>query len=146
MAVFHSFLWLSSIPVWCVCVSDIILLSIHLFIDRLLIVFHWDSGTSSQFNWVQLFSHVWLFAAPWTAVRYSSPSLTNSRSLLKLTLIESVMSSNHLILCCPLLPPSIFPSIRVSFKWLSSSPQAAKVLEFQLQHQSFQQTFRTDFL
>ena len=51
---------------------------------------------------------------PWTAARQTSLSITNSRSLLKLTSIESVMPSKHLILCCPLLLlPSIFPSIRV---------------------------------
>ena len=51
---------------------------------------------------------------PWTAACQASLSITNSRSLLKLTSFESVMSSNHLILCRPLLlPPSIFPSIRV---------------------------------
>ena len=50
---------------------------------------------------------------PWTAVRQVSLSITNSRSLLKLTSIESVMPSNHLILCRPLLLPSIFHSIRV---------------------------------
>ena len=51
---------------------------------------------------------------PWTAARQASLSITSSRSLLKLTSIESVMPSNHLILCHPLLlPPSIFPSIRV---------------------------------
>ena len=51
---------------------------------------------------------------PWTAACQASPSITNSRSLLKLMSIESVMPSNHLILCRPLLlPPSIFPSIRV---------------------------------
>ena len=62
----------------------------------------------------------------------------HSWSLLKLTSIESVMPSNHLILCRPLLLlPSIFPSIRV-FSNVSSSHQVAKVLEFQLQHQSFQ--------
>ena len=49
---------------------------------------------------------------PWTAARQASLSITSSRSLLKLMSIESVMPSNHLILCCPLLPPSIFPSIR----------------------------------
>jgi len=50
----------------------------------------------------------------------------------------SWMPSNHLILCCHLfLPPSIFPSVRVFFKWVSSLHQVAKVLEFQLQHQSF---------
>ena len=49
----------------------------------------------------------------WTAARQASLSITNSRSLLKLMSIKSVMPSNYLILCCPLLPPSIFPSIRV---------------------------------
>ena len=63
---------------------------------------------------VQLLSCVSLFATPWTAACQASPSITNSRSLLKLMAIESVMPSNHLILCCPLLlPPSIFPSNRV---------------------------------
>ena len=63
---------------------------------------------------VQLLSHVWLFATPWTAVHQASLSITNSRSLLKLMSIELVIPSNHLILCCPLLLlPSVFPSIRV---------------------------------
>ena len=63
---------------------------------------------------LQLFSHVWLFATPWTAARHASLSLTISRSLLKLMSIEAVMPSNHLILCRPLLIlPSVFPSIRV---------------------------------
>ena len=62
---------------------------------------------------VQLFSHVQLFATPWTAARQAPLSITNSRSLLKLTSIESVMPSKHLILCRSLLLPSIFPSIRV---------------------------------
>ena len=63
---------------------------------------------------VQSFSRVRLFATPWTAAHQASLSITNSRSLLKLMSIESVMPSNHLILCCPLLlSPSIFPSIRV---------------------------------
>ena len=63
---------------------------------------------------VQSLSHVRLFATPWTAACQASLSITNSQSLLKLMSIESVMPSNHLILCCPLLLlPSIFPSIRV---------------------------------
>ena len=63
---------------------------------------------------VQLLSRVRLFATPWIAARQASLSITNSRSLPKLTSIESVMPSNHLILCRPLLfPPSVFPSIRV---------------------------------
>ena len=66
------------------------------------------------FSSVQSLSHVQFFAAPWTAARQASLSITNSQSLLKLMSIESVMPSNHLILCHPLLLlPSIFPSIRV---------------------------------
>ena len=62
---------------------------------------------------VQLLSHVWLFATPWTVARQASLSITNFRSMLKLTFIESVMPPNYLILFRPLLLPSIFPSIRV---------------------------------
>ena len=63
---------------------------------------------------VQSLSRVRLFSTPWTAARQASLSVTNSRSLLKLMSIESVMPSSHLILCRPfVLPPSIFPSIRV---------------------------------
>ena len=63
---------------------------------------------------VQSLSHVQLFATPWTAAHQASLSITSSWSLLKLMSIESVMPSNHLILCHPLhLPPLIFPSIRV---------------------------------
>ena len=69
---------------------------------------------SSIFSSVQSLSHVWLFATPWTAARQASLSITNSQSLLKLMSIESVMPSNHLTLCHPLLLlPSIFPSIGV---------------------------------
>ena len=67
-----------------------------------------------QLSSAQLLSHVQLFATPWTAAHQTSLSFTNSQSLLKLMSIESVMPSNHLILCCPLLHlPSIFSSIRV---------------------------------
>ena len=67
-----------------------------------------------QFSSVQSLSHVRLFVTSWTAARQASLSITNSRSLFKLMSVESVMPSNHLILCRPLLlPPSIFPSIRV---------------------------------
>ena len=63
---------------------------------------------------IQSLSHVQLFVIPWTAACQVSLSITNSQSLLKLMSIESVMPSNHLILCHPLLLlPSIFPSIRV---------------------------------
>ena len=63
-----------------------------------------------MFNSVQLFSHARLFATPWTAAHQASLSFTNSRSLLKPMSIKSVVPSNHLILCCPLLLlPSVFP-------------------------------------
>ena len=63
---------------------------------------------------VQLLSRVQPFATPWTAARQASLSITNYWSLLKLMSTMSVMPSNHLILCHPLLPrPSIFPSIKV---------------------------------
>ena len=66
------------------------------------------------FSSVQSLSRVWLSATPWTAARQASLSIANSWSLLRLMAIESVIPSNHLILCRPLLLlPSIFPSIRV---------------------------------
>ena len=63
---------------------------------------------------VQSLSHVWLFATPWTVARQAPLSFTLSQSLLKFMSVESVMLSNHLILCCLLLLlPSIFPNFRV---------------------------------
>jgi len=73
--------------------------------------FFWASSFTSS---VQSLSCVWVFVTPWTVPREASLSITNSRSLPKLTSIESAMPSNHLILCFPLLlPSSIFLSIRV---------------------------------
>ena len=96
---------------------------------------------------VQSLSHVWLFETPWIIARQASLSNTNSRSSLKLTSIESVMPSSHLSLCRPLLLlPPIPPSIRVFSNESNSSNEVAKVLDFQLQHHSFQRTPRTDFL
>ena len=96
------------------------------------------------FSSVQSFSHIWLFVTPWTAAHQASLSVTNSHSLLKLL---SVRPYNHLILCHPLLLlPSIFPSIRVFSNEQVLCIRWPKVLEFQLQHQSFQWIFRTDFL
>ena len=70
--------------------------------------------SNSQFSSVKSLSHVWLFATPWTAARQASLSITIYQSVPKPMSIELVMSSNHLILCLPLLLlPSIFPSIRV---------------------------------
>ena len=82
---------------------------------------HVETGSSEagmraehhQCSSFQSLSHVQLFATPWTAARQASLSITNSWSLLKFMSIESVMPSKHLILCHPLLPPPIFPSIRV---------------------------------
>ena len=86
---------------------------------------------------VQSLSCVQLFANPWTSACQASLSITNSWSLLKLMSIESVMPSNQLILCHPLLLlPSIFPRSG-SFPMSQFFHQVAEVLEFQLQHQSF---------
>ena len=69
------------------------------------------------FSSVQSFCHTWLFVTSWTAAHQASLSITNSRSLIQLVFIASVIPSNHLILCHPLLLlPSIFPSIRVFSK------------------------------
>ena len=74
----------------------------------------WCLNLLFQFSSVQLLSHVWLFATPQIAAHQASLSFTISQSLLKLMSTESVMLSNHLILCHPLfLLPSIFPSIKV---------------------------------
>ena len=68
----------------------------------------------SSFSSVQLLSRVQLFASPWTTAQQASLTITNPQNLLKLTSIELVMPSNHLILCRPLLLlPSLFPNIRV---------------------------------
>ena len=106
----------------------------------------------AQFSSVQSLSGVWLFATPWIAAHQASLSITNSLTSLRLTSIESVRPSTHLILCYPLLLlPPIPPAFNLSqhqglFQWISSSHQVAKVLELQLQHYSFQWIFRTDFL
>ena len=100
----------------------------------------------------QSLSPVQLFATPWTPAHQASLSCTVSQSLLKFVSIESVMLSNHLMLCCPLLLlPSILPSIGVfpnesalciQYKYFGAS----RTSELQLEHQSFQWIFRTDFL
>ena len=73
----------------------------------------WREGNVGLFVVVQSFRHVQLFVTPWTAAHQASLSFTISWSLLRLMSIELVMPSNHLVLCCPLLLPSIFPIIRV---------------------------------
>ena len=78
------------------------------------VVCHLPSFSHVQFSSVRSLSRVWRLATPWTAARQASLPITNSRSLLKLLSTESVMPANHLILCHTLLlPPSIFPSIKV---------------------------------
>ena len=116
-------------------------------------VLGWDGyfATTKQFSEstcsVPSLSHVWLFATLWITAHHASLSITISWSLLNFMSIVSVMPFIHLIVCHPLLlQPSIFPSLRVFFQWVSSLYQVAKVLELQLQHQSFQWTPRTDFL
>ena len=105
-----------------------------------------------QFSSIQLLSHVQLFVTPWTAAHQASLSITNSWSLLKLRSIESVMPSNHLILCCPLLLlPSIFPSIRVFFSGSVLHIWWPKYWSFSFSISPFNEylgliSFRTDWL
>ena len=100
----------------------------------------------AQFSSVQSLSRVRLFATPWTAAHQASLSITNSRSPPKPMSIESMMPSNHSSSVIP------FSSCSQSFLASGSFPvsqlfaQVAQVLEFQLQHQSFQWTPRTDLL
>ena len=95
---------------------------------------------------VQL-SRIWLFVTPWTAAHQASLSIANSQSSLKPMSIESVMPSNHLILCRPLLLlSSLFPSSRVFSNESVLCIRWPKYWEFQLHHQSFQWKFRTDLL
>ena len=106
----------------------------------------WWKLNAIQFSLVQSLSRVQLFVTPWTVACQASLSITNAWSLLKRMFIESVMPSNHLILCHPLLLlPSIFPASG-SLQIVSFSHQVVKVLEFHLQHQFFLWIFRTNFL
>ena len=113
----------------------------------------WFVSNYFPFSSVQSLSCVRLFATPWTAACQASLSITNSRNLLKLMSFESVMPSNHLILCCPLvLLPSIFPSVRVfsndsvlcirwpkywSFRFsISSSNEYSGLISFRIEYWS----------
>ena len=101
---------------------------------------------SVQFSSLQSLSRVWLFATPWIAAHQASLSITNSWSLLKLMPIESVMPSSHHPLSPP-SPPAPNPYQHQGlFQWVNSLHEVAKVLGFQLQHQSFQWTPRIDLL
>ena len=97
-----------------------------------------------RFSSVQLLSRVRLFVTPWTAAFQTTLSITNSQSLLKLMFIESVMPSNHLILCHPPSPALNLSQHQGFFQWVGSLHHVAK--ELQLQHQPFQWIFRVDFL
>ena len=95
------------------------------------------------FSSVQSLSHVWLFATPWITTRQASLSITISRSSPRLTSIESVMPSSHLILCRPLLLlPPIPPSIRVFSSESTLRMRWPKYWSFQLQHHSLQRNPR----
>ena len=106
-----------------------------------------SSFTQIVFSSVQSLSHVRLFATPWITARQASLSMINSRSSLKLTSIESVMPSSHLILCRPLLLlPPIPPSIRVFSNESTPRIRWPKYWSFSFSIIFFQRTPRTDFL
>ena len=91
-------------------------------LDAMILVFwmfSFEPASLQGFSSVQSLSHVQLFVTPWTTARQASLSITKSQSLPRLMSIELVMPSNHLILCCTLLLPSIFPSI-----WVFSNESA----------------------
>ena len=98
-----------------------------------------------QFSSVQSLSHVQLFATPWTTARQASLSITNSWNLPKFMSIESVMHPTISSSVVPSPPAFNLSQHQGLFKRVSSLHQVAKILEFQLQHQSFQWTPRTDF-
>ena len=146
MTEFPSFVWLNNNP-----------LCVYIYNTLSLFICQWSFGLIIHLAYcehagaVQLLSCVWLFATTRTAA-HQGLSITNSWNLLKLMSIELVMPSNHLLL---LLQPSMLspspPALNLSqhqglFQWVRSSHQVARVLEFQLQHQSFWWIFRIDFL
>ena len=105
----------------------------------------WSSNMEkNQFSSVQSLSRARLFATPWTAAHQASLSITNSQSLLKLMCVELMMPSNHFILCCPILLPSVFPSIRV---FSSESALHIRWPKYwaHLQHQSLQRISSVQF-
>ena len=107
---------------------------------------------NDQYSSIQSLSHVRLFVTPWTAAHQAFLSITNSWRLLKLMSIESVMASNHLILCHPLLlSPSIFPSIRVFLNELVLPIRWPKYWSFSFSISPFKEysgliSFRIDWL
>ena len=140
--------------------------SLMLTLDMWLSFSQWNTRTLeyviqaealNMFKWFCFISSVVIVAAQspscirlvtlWTAAPLAPLPFRIYWSLYRFMSIESAMQSNHLILCTLLLLlPSVFPSIRVVFRWVGSSHQVAKVSELQLQHQSLQWIFRVDFL
>ena len=126
-------------------------ISFNLYPQQSTHIFRWyklilNQGGTDPISSVQSLSCVQLFATPWTATYQAFLSITNPRSPPKPMSIVSVMPSNHLTLSSPSPPALNLSQHQGLFKWVSSSHQVAKVLEFQLQHQSFQWTHRTDLL
>ena len=120
-----------------------------------LLFFLFTSMQAANKNWASVNSSsvVSESVTPRIAAHQASLSITNSQSLPKLMFIKSVMPSHplilclcHLILCRPLLLLPPIPQHQSLFQWVNSSHEVAKVLEFQLQHQSLQWTPRTDLL
>ena len=109
-------------------------------------IFDLELGKHFQFSSVQSLSRVWLFMTSWNAARQAFLSITNSQSMLKLMSVELLM---HSTFSSSIVPFSSllqsFPA-SVSFQMSQYSHQVVKVLEFQLQHQSFKWILRTDFL
>ena len=120
--------------------------SFHILHIKIILLIFYINMVHLSLSSIQSLSHVRLFVTLQITARQASLSITNSWRLLKLMSIESVMPSSHLIICHPLLllPPTP-PSIRV-FSNESTPRKVAKVLEFWLQHPSFQWTSRTYFL
>ena len=112
-----------------------------------MVIFTLNHMLCIQFSSVQSLTHVWLFATPWIAAPQASLSITNSWSLLRTHahwVGDAIQPSHPLSSPSPLAPnPSQHQGL---FQWINSSHQVAQVLEFQLQHQSFQWTPRTDLL
>ena len=139
--------WLHSLPQACVVIEDSGTMLTKSSGKRGVMKIHVSKSYSSikyQFSSVQSLSHVRLFATPWTTAYQASLSIPNSWSPPKPMSVESVMPSNHLILSSPSPPALNLSQHQDLFKWVSSLHQMAKVLEFQLQHQSFPWIPRTD--
>ena len=125
--------------------TELLLLSQNLHCVLALCVTHCCKHFKYTFV-LQSLSHTWLFVTPWTVAHQVFLSFIIPWGLLKLISIESALPSNHLILCHPfLLLPSIFPIIKVFSNVVSSSHQVAKVLQLQLQQESFLWTIQDWF-